>query len=59
MTVVSTGSNTFNATEVVQSTSMRSRMAHKAIEMGGVLLTVTDSAGNYAILPVDFNLICL
>jgi hypothetical protein len=38
---------------------MRSRMAHTAIEMNGPVLTVTDSAGNYAILPVDFNLICL
>jgi hypothetical protein len=27
--------------------------------MEGVQVTVTDTAGNYAILPVNFNLVCL
>lgn len=59
VTVVSTGNNTFNATEVVQSTNVRSSMARRMTAMEGVQVTVTDTAGNYAILPVNFNLVCL
>jgi len=49
VTVTSTGNTTFDATDLVTSGTTPS----------GVVLKVSDTAGNYGLLPVDFNLVCL
>jgi hypothetical protein len=49
VTVTAAGSATFDANDLVTSGTTPT----------GVVLKVSDSAGNYGLLPIDFNLVCL